>query len=170
MMSTAAPTAATPAVAQFLQTFGFEHQTTMNVLKALPADKLDFKPHERSMTAGELAWHIATSQQHLAHCVAQGRFEFRKFEKAPASLDAIVAACDEYYHQACALLAPLTDDQLQVKIELGGGHRLPASALMWNGVLFHQIHHRGELVVYLRQMGARVPPVYGPSGDESPYA
>ncbi len=169
-MSTAAPiTAAAPEVARFLQTFGFEHRTTMNVLRAIPADQLGFRPHERNMTAGELAWHIATAQLHIAQCVALGRFELRLFTAAPApaTIEEIVAGCESQYQQTCEALAPLTSEHLQQKIEMPGGHRLPASALMWSGVLFHQIHHRGQLSIYIRMMGGKVPSIYGPSGDSA---
>jgi len=170
MNAAATATPAAPEVARFLQTFGFEHRTTMNALRALPAGKLGFRPHERNMSAGELAWHIATSQHHLANCVAKGAFEMRTYTAAPASLDEIVAGCESYYQQTCEVLSGLTAEQLQAKIPLPGGHGIPASALMWNGVLFHQIHHRGQLTIYIRMMGGKVPSVYGPSGDENPYA
>ena len=161
--------AATSAVAQFLETFLFEHRTTMKVLGALPAHRLDFRPHQRNMTAGELAWHIATSQLYLASMVSLGRFEFRQTPAPPATLEEIIAGCETYYQQTCDTLARLTGEQLQAKIALPGGHSIPASALMWNGVLFHQIHHRGQLSIYIRMMGGRVPSIYGPSGDENPY-
>ena len=167
MSSAATITAAAPEVARFLQTFGFEHRTTMNVLGAIPAGQLGFRPHERNMTAGQLAWHIATAQLHIARCVALGRFDLRLFEAspAPATLEEIVAGCESQYQQACEALAPLTGEQLQLRIEMPGGHHLPAATLMWSGVLFHQIHHRGQLSIYIRMMGGKVPSIYGPSGD-----
>ena len=162
--------APTPMVEQFLQTFGFEHRTTMNVLQAVPGDRLDFKPHERSWPAGELAWHIAYSQYGLARVVAAGRFEEYQQPPTPAKLDDIVAGCESYYQQTCEVLSKLTPEQLQGKISLPNGHTLPASGLLWSGVLFHQIHHRGQLSIYIRMMGGKVPSIYGPSGDENPFA
>jgi len=169
-MSTATVTAAAPEVARFLQIFDMEHGITMKVLKALPADKLDFKPHERNMSARELAWHVANSQLLLATIVATGRFEFEKPPAAPATLPELVDGCESYYQQTCQALAPLTAEQLGAKIALPGGRSVPAGGLMWNAVLFHQIHHRGQLSVYIRMMGGKVPSIYGPSGDENPFA
>jgi len=162
-----ATVAAIPLAAQFLQTFDFEHRITMSVLRALPPDRLDFKPHERSWTGRELAWHIATSQYGLAAAVAAGRLELENPPAAPAALQEIVSGCETYYQQACELIARLTEEQLRVKIDLPGGKHIPAAALLWSGVLFHQIHHRGQLSIYIRLMGGRVPSIYGPSGDDT---
>ena len=168
-MSAAAITAATLEVARFLQVLGFEHRTTMSVLKAIPADKLDFKPTPKNMSAGELAWHVATAPLHLAECIASGKFELRLFQPAPKAFPEIVEGAEVCYRKACETLASVPAERLQAKIELPGGHSIPASALMWSGVLFHTIHHRGQLSIYIRMMGGKVPSIYGPSGDESPY-
>ena len=168
-MSTAAA-ALSPMLAQVLQTLGFEHRTTMNVIKALPSDRLDFKPHERSWPAGELAWHIAYSQYGLARVVGTGRFDAYAQPATPATLDEIVAGCESYYQQTCETISQLTPEQLQGKIDLPNGHSIPCSGLLWSGVVFHQIHHRGQLSVYVRMMGGKVPSIYGPSGDDNPFA
>ena len=168
-MSTAAA-ALTPMVAQFLQTFAHEHGTTMRVLQAVPGDKLDFKPHERNFSAGELAWHIAYSQLGLAKIVATCSFESYQQPPTPATLDEIVAGGESYYQEACQVISALTQEQLAGSIPLPGGRSMPASALLWSGVLFHQIHHRGQLSVYIRMAGGKVPSIYGPSGDDNPFA
>jgi uncharacterized damage-inducible protein DinB len=169
-MSTATA-ALTPMTAQFLQTFEAEHRTTLRVLKAVPGDKLDFRPHERSYSAGELAWHIAYSSLGLAKLVATGSFDAYQQPPAPAALDEIVQGAETFYEQTCAVVRGLTAEQLARNIEIAGGKfSLPASALLWSAVLFHQIHHRGQLSVYIRMMGGKVPAIYGPSGDDNPFA
>ncbi len=169
-MSAAATAAVTPEVARFLQVAGMEHATTMNVLKAVPAGKLDFRPHPKSMSAGELAWHIAESQLMLSKIVATARFEIQHDATTPATISEIVAECDKRHQQACALLAALTAEQLQAKIDLPAGISVPAAGLMWSLVLFHEIHHRGQLSVYIRLMEGKVPSIYGPSADVNPFA
>ena len=167
-MSTTA-TAPNPVLEQFLQFLGFEHKTTMKVLQALPADRLDFKPHERNMTARQLAWHVAYSQYGLASIVATASMTGYKEPPPPEKLEEIVAGCESYYQQASEMVAGLTAGQLQAKIELPNGHSIPTSGLLWNGVLFHQIHHRGQLAIYIRMMGGKVPSIYGPSADDNPF-
>ncbi len=168
-MSTTA-TAMNPAVVQLLQTLDYEHKTTMKVLKAVPADKLGFKPHERNMSAGELAWHIAYSVYGLAQVAATTKFEAYQQPATPATLDEIVAGAESYYGKTREVLSSLTPAQLSASIPLPGGHSMPAAALMWSGTLFHQIHHRGQLSVYIRMAGGKVPSIYGPSGDDNPFA
>ncbi len=164
-MSTTA-TAPLPMVAQFLETFRHEHKVTMKVLRALPADKLDFKPHERNMSAGELAWHVAYSQYGLARIVATASFEEYQAPPLPATLEEIVEGCESYYQKACETASQLTAEQLAAKIPPVNA---PAGPFLWSAVLFHQIHHRGQLSVYVRMMGGKVPSIYGPSGDENPF-
>ncbi|MBI3667937.1 MAG: DinB family protein [Acidobacteria bacterium] len=167
-MSTATA-AANPVLAQFLQFLGFEHKTTMKVLQALPADRLDFKPHERNMSARQMGWHVAYSPYGLARIVATASMTGYSEPPPPEKLDEIVAGCESYYQQTCDLVAGLTAEQLQANIVLPNGQSMPTSGLLWNGVLFHQIHHRGQLAIYIRMMGGKVPSIYGPSGDENPF-
>ena len=167
-MSTTAAAPA-PEIARFLQIFGMEHATTMKVLKAVPGDKLDFKPHARSWPAGELAWHIAYSQLGLARLCETGSFDVYQQPATPSSLDEIVAGGESYYQQACQVIAALTTDRLRENFPMPGGRSIPVGGLLWSGVLFHQIHHRGQLSVYIRMLDGKVPSIYGPSGDENPF-
>jgi uncharacterized damage-inducible protein DinB len=68
------------------------------------------------------------------------------------------------------LISKLTPQEIEGAIPLPNGQTMPASGLLWNGVLMHQVHHRGQLSVYIRMMGGKVPSIYGPSGDENPFA
>jgi uncharacterized damage-inducible protein DinB len=157
-------------VAQFLQTFRGEHGTTMKVLMAIPPNQLNFKPHEKSWPMGELAWHIAYSQLGLAKLIASGSFDSYQQPPVPNDLEAIVAGAETYYNLACETISKYTPELLQGNFELPGGHKFPNSAFLWSGVLFHQIHHRGQLSVYIRMAGGKVPAIYGPSGDDNPFA
>jgi len=168
-MSTTAA-APPPMVAQFLQTFGMEHATTLRVLKAVPGDKLSFKPHERSFSAGELAWHIAYSQLGLAKFIVTHDFASYQQPPVPASIEEIVAGSEKFHNEACEVISRLTQEQLAATIPLPGGKSVPASGMLWGAVLFHQIHHRGQLSVYIRMTGGKVPSIYGPSGDDNPFA
>lgn len=169
-MSTTAAAAPPPMVAQMLQTFGMENKTTTKVLQALPADKLDFKPHERSWTARELAWHIASSQLGVAKVLAAASFEAYQQTPAPSTLEEILAGHAKLHEEACQVISGLTQEHLARSIPLPNGHSMPVSGFLWGGMVFHQIHHRGQLSVYIRMMGGKVPSIYGPSGDDNPFA
>jgi uncharacterized damage-inducible protein DinB len=155
---------------QFLQMFAVEHPTTMKVLQAVPGDQFSFKPHEKSMSAGELAFHIAHSQYGLVEVVKAGSFAAYTRVDTPGTLDEIVAAGETYYQKACDLIRTLTPEQLGGQVVLPGTNfSMPAAGLFWAN-LFHQIHHRGQLSVYIRLMGGKVPSIYGPSADVNPFA
>ena len=89
----------------------------------------------------------------------------------PATCAAVVAQFDARYRAARANLVNKTDAEFAAPWTLkAGGKELftaPRSMVMRNFVLNHMIHHRGQLVVYLRMLGVPVPSIYGPSGDES---
>lgn len=157
----AAVAAALPGAAQFLPMFEREHTTTMKVLQAVPGGRLDFRPHERSYSAGELAWHLAYSPLGLANAIAAGRFDAYQQPPAPATLEEILRGAGTCYEEMRRVVAGLTPQQLGGAIPLPGGRHVPAQGLLWT-ILFHQIHHRGQLSVYIRMMGGKVPAIYGP--------
>ena len=168
-MSTAATMSPVPMVAQFLETYRQEHATTMRVLKAIPPDQLAFKPHEKSMSCGELAWHVAYSPLGIAKVVAAGNFEAYQQPPTPNDLQAIVAGAETYFNLACETVAGFTPETLQGSIPIPNGQKLPCAAFVWVN-LFHLIHHRGQLSVYVRMTGGKVPSIYGPSADVNPFA
>lgn len=138
------------------------------VLEALPADRLDFRPHERSRSARELAWTIADVTSLLAEFLGDGEARWQ-LQAPPASLDEILSAYDRASQAVTEELEKVDDDRW------GGwtGRLLAEGQIVWEapfremawGYLFDLIHHRGQLSVYIRPMGGRVPAIYGPSGD-----
>ena len=152
-----------------------EAQITRRVLDRLPADHFNWQPHPKSMTAGQLAQHIATTPGNAARFVqldgvdmAGRRFEYPCCEdKASlmATLDASVAA-------ARAALTELDESRARETFRITVGDQevaaMPRINVMRTIGLNHLIHHRGELVVYLGLLGVPVPVVYGRSADESP--
>ena len=140
----------------------------VRVLRALPADKLDYKPHERNTSAGALAAQIAREMESLIHLFDQGVIDYSDTEKLE-SLDAIVDVF-ERSAKTVAERAKNADENVwkgQAKFLYNGqmAWETNAAQMAW-GFLFDMIHHRGQLSVYIRPMGGRVPSIYGPSGDE----
>jgi len=168
-MSTAAITSPVPMVAQFLETFRQEHATTMRVLMAIPPDQLAFKPHEKSMSCGELAWHVAYSPLGIAKAIAAGDFGAYQQPPLPNDLQAIVAGAETYFNLASETIAKFTPETLQGSIPMPNGQKLASATFFWVN-LFHLIHHRGQLSVYVRMTGGKVPSIYGPSADVNPFA
>ncbi len=140
----------------------------LRVLRAVPPDRLDYRPHPRSSSAGDLVWLLASELHDACVIVDRGEIDFAP-TPAPATLDESLAA---YERNATALeerLARLDDAAWErpVRFRMDGkvAWEAPLGAMLW-GFLFDAIHHRGQLSSYLRPMGAKVPSIYGPSADD----
>jgi uncharacterized damage-inducible protein DinB len=152
----------------------YDHEvgTTRKLLERLPDDKLAWKPHERSMSLGGLATHIANLPSWAVTILTGTSYDLAS---APASAPAyssrseILAAFDETVKLARASLGR-EDAEYLVPWSLRQGARemftLPRLTALRSFVLNHLIHHRGQLSVYLRLNDIAVPAIYGPSADE----
>ena len=152
-----------------------EHEmaTTRRVIERIPEDRLDFTPHERSWTVGELAAHTARLPGWAAGIFTTDGFDMAEVppEEAPGSVESILGAFDERCDTAKSALASATHEDMAEEWTLRNAEHvyftMPRAAVYRSMVMSHMIHHRGQLTVYLRLMGVPVPSVYGPSADES---
>ncbi len=144
--------------------------TTAKLLAAVPADGLGYKPSDRCMSAGELVWHIASSDVAVLSGAVDGTFNFKLERPAGTETPAQVAAW--YTANANAALdrcAAMTGEQAAKIVDFMGAFQQPACGFV-TMAFNHSIHHRGQLSSYLRPMGAKVPAIYGSSADENPFA
>jgi uncharacterized damage-inducible protein DinB len=148
-----------------LPTVENEFGITQKVLAAVPDEKASYRPNEYSMTAFDLAWHIASAETRFLGGLAAGEFSFEPFEK-PATMHGIVAFHAEHFHAVLPKLKALTGEQAAKVMDFRGVFQWPAVAyLTFNNN--HIIHHRGQLSTYLRPMGVKVPAIYGESYDSA---
>jgi uncharacterized damage-inducible protein DinB len=152
-----------------------EAQTTRRVLERVSEDRLAWKPHDRSMSLGQLALHVAIVPGAIAEMSRQSPRQVSKFEHPSAKSAAeLVPTLDQSVAKAREILRGMHDADLGETWRLVDGDRelmaVPVSALLRALMLNHWYHHRGQLSVYLRQIGVRVPSIYGPSADENPFA
>jgi uncharacterized damage-inducible protein DinB len=160
------PNLAKCALQLALPTIQREHDTTRAVLAAIPDNGGDYKPEPAARTALEIAWHIVAAEHRFFSAVSQGSFDFTPNHK-PDSLKTgadIANYYDELLPKDHAALTGLTGEHLAQKIDFRGMVQLPAVAFLDLG-LRHTIHHRGQLSVYLRPAGGKVPAIYGESYD-----
>ena len=153
----------------FIQRWEAEQPAFLKVLRAVPADQLSYRPHERCTPAGALAWQLAQEQEQLVELLDKGEIEFN-IAPHPSKVSDIVATYEKATDKLRTKLKS-TDDQAwsrNVRFLMKGA---PAwSDTMQNmfwGYLFDMVHHRGQLSAYLRPMGAKVPAIYGPSADDT---
>ena len=127
------------------------------------------------MTAGQLALHMAASPGQIVRFAEPDEVsppDFGGTRPQPASVREILQTLDESIATVKAVLPTFTDERMQATWRMqADGHELmamPRAAVLRNILLNHWYHHRGQLGVYLRLLGASVPSSYGPSGDEMP--
>ena len=153
----------------FLQTWEREFQTTLKVLKAYPASKLDFKPHERSMSAKELAWGFATGETVLVNGVVKGEVDFQSAPKPPAAFSEILSAYEKTHREMVGKVKNFSEADFNKSIPVPVGPKqmgeVRGGDLLWL-IVMDGVHHRGQFSVYLRLAGGKVPSIYGPSADE----
>jgi uncharacterized damage-inducible protein DinB len=162
-----------PIAKMFLAEYEQEASTTRRFLERLPEDKLTWKPHEKSMTAGELALHMALLTAGVAELARHDVAPLPQFSRPqPASKVEILEALDRSVAAVRSLLPTFDDDAMQRTWRLTrDGEELlavPRAVFLRNIMLNHWIQHRGQFAVYLRLLGQSVPASYGPSADEAP--
>ncbi|HEY7057487.1 MAG TPA: DinB family protein [Vicinamibacterales bacterium] len=161
-------------IESLLQELDQEAQTTRRVLERVPEDRLGWKPHDRSMSLGQLAMHVATVPGAIAQLAGQSPFQVSQFTyPAPANAAELCPALDQSIATARQVLRTMDDASLARTWKAVDGDKelmaIPVAALFRTIMLNHWYHHRGQLSVYLRQVGVPVPSIYGPSADENPF-
>lgn len=172
MSTSTAPIAGRLATA-FLNELENEAAVTRSCLERVPAEKFDWKPHEKSMSMGRLAVHCAemfgwTEATLKSDVLDFATFDFKPFE--PESTEALLAFFDDHIAKARATLAETSDETFLTDWTMRNGEQvymtMPKVAVMRSFVVNHIVHHRGQLSVYLRLNDIPVPSIYGPSADE----
>lgn len=149
-----------------IQSFMHEMQTTKKVLAAVPDDKSDYKPDPKARTARELAWHIAHVDVQFAEEIAEGAFKMEpRYTDQPKTSAELADWYEKNFTRALDKVRAMTPEQLVTVLNFYDSFHLPAYVYL-SFLEKHSIHHRGELVTYLRPMGSKVPSIYGGSADE----
>jgi uncharacterized damage-inducible protein DinB len=155
--------------------FLHEAENTRKLLKAIPDSALDFKPSEKSWTTAQLASHIAETYNWYPGTIEQNVMDMAayQYDKGDISMAAnIVAKFEENFLLAKASLEKATDASMMEnwKMVMGGSEPLfpemPRIQVIRSFLMNHLYHHRGEMVVYLRSAGCKVPGLYGPTADD----
>jgi uncharacterized damage-inducible protein DinB len=156
----------------FLQEFDLEMPSTQRILERVPEASFSWQPHEKSMTLGRLASHVAELPARCATIVTT-----ETYVRQPGTPPYLAASSAELLEkfstttaEARAALLTLRDDQLSVIWSLKMGDRtiasLPRVMALRRVFMNHHIHHRAQLGVYLRLLNIPIPGMYGPSADD----
>lgn len=163
--------------AAFLPEFDHETANTRKALERIADDKLGWKPHNKSLSLGDLATHLANVPSWTALCLNRDSFDMSPPGEDPprvepaTSVKAALDLFDKNVREGRAAIATASDEVFMNEWTLfRGGEKIlsmPRVAVIRSFILNHMIHHRGQLTVYLRLNDIPVPAIYGQSADES---
>jgi uncharacterized damage-inducible protein DinB len=157
-----------------LREFDNEMSKTEKTLERVPADKWDWKPHEKSGSLGWMAGHIANLPGFGTVIMTTPELDVAGIQIPKIEKQAdLVSSFKKISGEARAALAGLTDDQLghmwTLKRQGKTIFSLPRYDALRSMCFNHIIHHRAQLTMYLRTLNVPVPALYGPSADENPF-
>jgi uncharacterized damage-inducible protein DinB len=162
-----------PTVHELLEEFEVQAPLTRKYLERLPEDQLLWKPHEKSMTAGQLALHLASVPGAVATGSLRDTVPPPTFiAPQPESLKQILATFGRSVETVRSVLPGFDQMAMDAAWSIVDGDRTIATisrgTLFRDVMLNHWYQHRGQFAVYLRMLGQPVPATWGPSGDEQP--
>lgn len=138
------------------------------VVRAMPGDRLDYKPHEKNTPAGPLAWQMASEFGQLVELFEKGEVHHAPYD-TPATIDEIASTLERNGEAALAAARNISEERWNDPGRFFVGGKAVwedrISEMAW-GYLLDLVHHRGQLTAYLRPMGGKVPSVYGPTADD----
>jgi uncharacterized damage-inducible protein DinB len=152
----------------FLAAWDREAASTVKMLQALPAAKYDFRPDAGGRSLGELAWHLAEGDAYMSYGVERGQFSMDMKPpniERPRTIEELAPGYDRIHREAVARLRALKPEDLDRTIPFFRG-QMTIRDILWNAILAHGIHHRGQLSLMCRLAGGTCPGLYGPNREE----
>lgn len=161
-----------PIAQMLLPEFDQEMANTRKLLECVPDGKFDYKPHEKSMTLGRLAGHVAEIPSYGTATIRLEKLEMKGGEQpfSPTSKKELLETFEKHAAEARAAIAGASDEDLGKiwSFHYAGKEvfSMPRVAVLRGMMMNHLIHHRAQLGVYLRMNNVEFPGMYGPSADE----
>jgi uncharacterized damage-inducible protein DinB len=149
-----------------------EGKSTVRMLERVPADKLDWTPHPKSLTLGRLAWHLVSIPSIAVRLMSEGKFDIKN--GGPQPMPPSPEFVETFRRNLSAIqstLGAMDDDALKAPFVIsrnGDVLNETRKIIFIRSVLMnHSYHHRGQLSVYLRLLDVPLPAIYGTSADEA---
>lgn|SRR5690606_540289 len=149
-----------------------EKENTKRIINRLDDDKFNYKPHEKSMTLGELANHIVELHNWVGFVISKEEFNFHTDYK-PSTLtlvDDLLSKLESDFEKNKAIIEQMDENVVFENWALKAGDHVVASMPKTGALRFivtnHLIHHRGQLTVYMRLLDIPLPGIYGPTADD----
>jgi uncharacterized damage-inducible protein DinB len=155
------------AVSEFLNYFEKVHQRTMNVVRAIPPDKIDWRFRPDKFSLGDLVRHIAASNRYIFAEVARGRRSTYAGcgPELAASYEDIVRYSEKLHEECVEIISGLSAEDWTRKNATPAG--APVTAWKWlRSMIEHECHHRGQIYIYLSMLEVAAPPIYGLTSEQ----
>jgi uncharacterized damage-inducible protein DinB len=153
----------------FLNAWERESESTLKLLRALPAGQYDFRPDAGGRSLGELAWHLAEGDAYMSFGIDTGGFNMAvkppNIER-PRTIEALAPGYERIHKDAVARLRKLKPEDLDRTLQFFG-QTLAIRDILWGMIISHGIHHRGQLSLMCRLAGGAAPGLYGPNREET---
>ena len=152
----------------FLASWDREAANTVKLLQALPPAQYDFRPDPGGRSLGELAWHLAEGDAYISYGIERGKFAMDAKPpniERPRAVEALAPGYERVHRDAVARIRALTPADLDRTIPFFTGP-MTIRDILWNAILAHGIHHRGQLSLMCRLAGGQPPGLYGPNREE----
>lgn len=159
---------ATNELERFLKTWDREAQSTLKLLRALPASQYDFRPDGGGRSLGELAWHLAEGDAFMSFGIEKGGFSMDMKPpnmERPRAVEALAPGYERIHQEAVAQVQKLTLADLDREIPFFAGP-VAIRDVLWDMIISHGVHHRGQLTLMCRLAGGQAPGMYGPNREE----
>jgi uncharacterized damage-inducible protein DinB len=162
-----------PLNESFLGELQHEAKLTRTMLERVPEDKLSWKPHEKSMSMGQLSSHIAEIPGWTTTTIEDDELDFAKSDYKPVEItsrEQLLKMFDDNIAKAIESLKKTNDETLMGNWKMRSGEQIffdmPRTQVLRGFILNHGVHHRGQMSVFLRLNNIPLPQVYGPTADE----
>lgn len=155
-------------VDSFLRAWDKEAQRTLKLLRALPVSQYDFRPDGGGRSLGELAWHLAEGDAYMSLGIERNGFSMDMKPpnlERPRAVEALAPGYERVHQEAVARLNKLTLADLDRQIPFFTGP-VTVREVLWDMIIGHGAHHRGQLAVLCRLAGGQTPGLYGPNREE----
>ena len=154
---------------RFVASWDCEAANTTKVLAALPTAQYDFRPDAGGRSLGELAWHLAEGDAYISYGVERGEFTTGAKPpniERPRTVEALAPGFERIHREAVSRLRTLTPGDLDRTIQFFT-RPMMIRDILWDAIVAHGIHHRGQLTLMCRLAGGQVPGLYGPNREET---
>lgn len=159
--------------AEYLRELESEARATRECLEQVPFDEPDWKPHQKSMPLNYMASMIAEMPKWIEYIIVEGNIDFGSFEHAKIeTTEQLVTAFDENMVNVRKAFGQFSDENLGETFTLKNQGQLLMSSPKGEIIsqsINHLVHHRGQLTVYLKLLGKKIPSIYGPSADTTSF-